>query len=315
MKQFLYENSIPFKENVLLSKKTWIKTGGICSYWITPNTLVQLEEVCNYLYTKGIKFDIVGQTSNLFYHSTCKPQVVISTTNINQSVIKGDVITCDCGCNVMHLAKKAMEAGYAGFYGLIGLPGTVASAVVNNAGCYGCSISSMLISADVLMSDGSVRTMVKKDFGFIKRSSVFKRKEVNGVILSVNLKLKTADDVDGEYRKAERVSIDRKRNQEGYAMNLGSIYATKTRRKNIKNAISAICVKVAGWIGYSDKAIVQKHTLLRLYGYRDLDQYISNKTINTFIWRDICAEHKFCRYKQFMSKVYRDLKMEIEERV
>jgi len=94
---FLTETGTPFEKNVPLSKKTWIKTGGICGCWISPTSVEQLAEVCRYLQSNGIKFDIVGQTSNIFFHSTYNPEVIVSTARVNNYNIDGDIITCDCG--------------------------------------------------------------------------------------------------------------------------------------------------------------------------------------------------------------------------
>jgi len=312
--KFLEINRIPFEENASLSSKTWIKFGGIAALWISPMSVCQLKEVCKYLYTNMVDFDLVGQTSNIFFHSTYNPQVVVSTVKVNQYEIKDDVVTCDCGVSVIKLAKDCMAHGYAGFYGLVGLPGTVASAVVNNSSCFNCSISSLLISADVLMSDGSIRTMKKEALGYTRRSSVFKRKEIDGTILSVKLRLQKAGNIDEEYRKAESTKAYRKNHQEGYAKNLGSIYAKKKKRHNVKNVSIAICLRFAKLLGISSPAILQKRLLLLFYGYKDLNYYISDKTINSFVWRDNNAKQAFERYKTFMSKVYKDLEIEIEEK-
>ena len=311
---FLRQNDISFETEVSLYRKTWIKTGGVCAIWVKPATIDELIVVCKYLYMNGINFDLVGQTSNIFYHSTYNPKVVVSTIRVNEYVLNKDVIICECGCSVIKLAKEMLVRGYAGFYGLVGLPGTVASAVVNNAGCFNCSISSMLLSADVLLPDGSVKTMMKEDFGYTKRSSIFKRKKDNGIILSVKLKLQRADNVDKELLKAENTKVWRKIHQEGYAKNLGSIYAKRQIRRNVKNILSAICIKTAGMLRIASPAVVQKRMLLWLYGYKDLDRYISDKNINTFVWGDQFAEHAFERYKQFMSEVYKNLEIEIEEK-
>ncbi len=312
---FLKESGIAYEQNVPLSKKTWIKTGGICGSWITPASVEQLIEVCRYLKSNGIKFDIVGQTSNIFFHSTYNPGVIVSTVRVNSYRIEGDVITCDCGVNVMKLAKEMLAEGYAGFYGLVGLPGTVASAAVNNAGCFSCSISEMLISADVLMSDGTIKTFAKEDFGYEKRSSKFKRGEVKGVVLSVKLKLIKAENIDEEYRKSEETKLYRKTNQEGPAKNLGSVFSSFKRKYNLKNLIASLIAKVSNVFHVANQKYMFKQMLLWLYGYKDLNPYISDKQINIFVWRDAIAEEKFARYKEFMGKVYDGLELEIEERI
>lgn len=315
IKEFLSENNISYDENVSLASKSWIKFGGIASLWISPKTVSELEEVCRYLYGNNIAYDLVGQTSNIFFHSTYNPQVVVSTVKVNGYSIEGNILTCDCGCNVMRLAKEMLAEGYAGFYGLVGLPGTVASAAVNNAGCFSCSISEMLISADVLMPNGTIKTFAKEDFGYEKRSSKFKRGEVKGVVLSVKLKLEKAESIEEEYRKSEETKVYRKTNQEGPAKNLGSVFAKMTLKYNYRNRMAAIMTTIVTRLGFKNKKLIHKRMLLWLYGYFDLNPYISDKQLNTFVWQDANAEQKFGRYKEFMGKVFEGLTIEIEERL
>lgn len=312
--EFFITHKVAFEKNVLLSKKTWIKTGGICAYWVSPHSVLQLTEVCKFLYSNNIAFDLVGQTSNIFFHSTYNPQVVVSTVKVNNYELKDDIIICDCGVNVVKLAKEMLANGYAGFYGLVGLPGTVASAVVNNAGCFKCSISSMLLSAEVLYPDGSIQTIQIEDFQYGHRSSAFKRGEKKGIILSVKLKAEKVTDLNEEYRKSEETKVYRKNKQEGPNRNLGSVFSTLKRKRNLKNWIAAFIAKIASVSNVVSQKCANKYMLLWLYGYKDLNPYISDKQINTFVWRDAEAEAKFVRYKEFMGKVFEDLTIEIEER-
>ena len=315
LNSFLIHYNIPFEENVSLSKKTWIKTGGICSYWIVPQTKQQLTDLCKYLYANRIKFDVVGQTSNIFIHSTYNPEVIVSTIKVNKYTIDDSIITCDCGVSVIKLAKESLDKGYAGFYGLVGLPGTVASSVYNNAGCFNCSISSMLDSVEWLSPNGSVQILNQDAFAFTRRSSAFKRKEIEGVLLSVKLRVTKADDIEEEKKKSEETIIYRKANQEGPYKNLGSCFCEMSYRRNVRNLITNLFVKACvGMKIVEDKRAFRKKTLLALYGYRDLDHYISDKSIITFVWRDNGAEQKFKRYKGFMNKVFKDLVQEIEEK-
>ena len=312
---FLVEKNVSFEENVSLSKKTWIKTGGVCACWIAPLSVEQLTEVCRYLNSNGIAFDLVGQTSNMFFHSSYNPQVVVSTVKVNKYAISGDTIFCECGVSVIKLAKDCLAKGYAGFYGLVGLPGSVASAAVNNAGCFKCSISSMLVSADVLLPDGTIRTLQKEDFQYSHRSSAFKLGEKKGIILSVKLKVEKADNIEKEYRKAEETKLYRKNKQEGPYRNLGSVFSTLKRKHNMKNQLAFLIAKIASVLHMTNLNHANKQMLLWLYGYSDLNHYISDKKINTFVWRDAEAEKKFVRYKEFMGRVYDDLVIEIEEKV
>ena len=313
--EFLSKHKINFEQNIPLSSKTWIKTGGVCSFWIAPLIVEHLTEVCRFLYKNNLDFGIVGQTSNIFFHSTYNPQVIVSTAKVNGYSIEGNTLSCDCGCNVMKLAKEMLTEGYAGFYGLVGLPGTVASAVVNNAGCFDCSISEMLISAEVLMPDGTITTFKKEDFGYEKRSSKFKRGEVKGIVLSVKLKLQKAVNIDEEYKKSEETKIYRKTQQEGPAKNLGSVFAVRIMRRNLRNNIVKAAMRVLPTLLRKEPRYIQKKAILLLYGYCELDSYCSDRQINTFIWKDENAEPMFIRYKELMNKVYDNPIIEIEERI
>lgn len=313
--EFLKERNIPFEENVSLTNKSWIKTGGTVGLWISPTSVSQLEEICRYLFTNSVVFELVGQTSNIFFHSTYYPQVVVSTVKVNRKRMEYDTLTCDCGCNVMRLAKEMLAEGYAGFSGLTGLPGTVASAIVNNASCFECSLSSMLISADVLLPDCSIETWQAEDFGYSHRSSVLKRKEKTGVVLTVRLKLQRADNPEEEKKKAEWAMNYRRTKQENKGRNLGSVFASRKMKRNLKNIVTVIVQNIAGAMRLISKRRAQKNMLLWLYGYRDLAPYVSDRNVNTFIWRDERAEQMFTKYKEFIGKVFDDTVLEIEERI
>ena len=313
---FLTSSGIPFEHNASLAHKTWIKQGGTCALWISPQDKEQLMAVCQNLYAYHQDFDVVGQTSNIFFHSTYNPEIVVSTTHVDGYEIGENMIVCDCGVSVVKLAKKCLSLGYAGFYGLVVLPGTVSSAIVINASCFDCSLSSMLISADVLMPDGTVQSLTKDDFEYTHRSSAFKRREKTGIILSVRLKAEKADDVKEEYRKSEETVIYRREKQEHHGRNLGSVYAGRKKKNNLRNRLVTFILSNLSRIRLiSDKRKAAKSLYLFLYGYRDLNPYVSDRNLNTFIWKDDAAEAKFMRYKEFMGKVYDDLVIEIEEKM
>lgn len=311
---FLTERNIPFEENISLTSKSWIKVGGTVALWISPTSAGQLEEICRYLFTHGVVFDLVGQTSNIFFHSTYNPEVVVSTVKVNGYKVEDDILTCDCGCNVMKLSKDMLAEGYAGFCGLTGLPGTVASAIVNNASCFGCSLSSMLISADVLLPNGNIETWGKSDFGYTHRSSVLKRKKKTGVVLTVRLGLKRSDNPKEEIKKAESAMDYRRTKQENKGRNLGSVFASRKMKKNLKNIVTVMVQTIAGAMRLMSKRRVQKNMLLWLYGYKDLAPYVSDRNVNTFVWRDERAEQMFAKYKEFIGKVFDNAVLEIEER-
>lgn len=317
IREFLEQNSVPYDENVSLNKKTWIKTGGVCGFYVTPNTILQLEQFASFLYQNNIDFEVVGATSNCYFLHDYSPKVVISTLHMNRIVETDSNIVCDCGVLVSNLARECVKKGYKGFSGLVNLPGTISAAIYGNAGCYGCKVTSILKDICVLTYNSSTdKVEVKKlnidDLGLSHRSSIFKRKEYLGTILSVTLK-KELSDPKVEIEKAEHATLHRKATQESPVRNLGSVYMKLVYRKNLRNII-AYSLKTMLRVLHiaNDGMTFYKHLQLWLYGYRCLDKYISDKNINTFIWADSDAEKMFPVYQEFMGKVYSNPQLEIE---
>lgn len=308
-KDFLKTVAIPFQENVPLRQKTRIKCGGMCHFWIQPKTLADLKILVRYLYSHHLAFDIVGQTSNLFFRDSYSPFVVISTTKLSNYIVQGSKLICECGTSVVKLSRECIRNGYEGFYGLVGLPGTVGAAIYNNSGCYGCSLSSMLHSVSFLNENGSIEVLNSESIAFSHRSSVFKKKLKQGVILSVELNLHRGSP-ESETEKAEKVQIIRHRIDEQCPRTLGSIYSEFVPKIQIKIIIKIL--NILNRIFPINVRKVFKNILLRTYGYKKLDKYISDSNLNTFVWRDDNAEHYFNTYVEFMQRVHKKLVMEIE---
>lgn len=309
LKSFLEKTYIPFQEQVSLKQKTRIKCGGKCDYWVVPDTLDQLTKLVRYLYTHHISFEVVGQTSNLFFRESYHAFVIISTIKLSFYFIQDNELDCYCGMNVSKLARIAVNQGYEGFFGLVGLPGTVGAAIYNNAGCYDCSLSSMLCSILFLNEKGEIETLGYQDIAFDHRSSVFKRGEKKGVILSVKLKLYCGNP-EIEVAKAEKVKQMRHSIDEQSSRTLGSVYSRfiPTLPVRIITKILSLLHRVFPF----DIRKVKKNVLLICYGYRALDKYVSDRNLNTYIWRDGEAESYFGQYEEFMKKTNKQLTMEIE---
>lgn len=233
IKSELLQYGIPFEENVSLKKKTWIKTGGIVSLWITPKGVEQLKKTIVLLKSGDIEFELVGHTSNLYYLNNYNPKVIISTRNVSQFVENEDCIECACGAPSSSVSRYCVERGYTGYSGLVNLPGTVGAAIHNNSSCFDCSISEHLIDCVFYDLDRNEEVCLNpNDFDFAYRTSKLKKKELRGVLLSLRLDKKQG--VAGmEIAKAARATQIRKTTQETSAYTLGSVYAGLIPRDNV----------------------------------------------------------------------------------
>jgi len=313
--QYLDENSIPYEENVSLSKKTWLKTGGIASILIMPSNIDQLRNVLHFLSCNAIDYQVVGQTTNIYYLDRTNPDIIVNTTHIKHYFINGSSLICDCGVPVASLSRELVSQGYQGFFGLINLPGTIGAATVNNSSCFDCSISELIERVNVYDIERKLeRTLSFDDLKYSHRSSVLKRNELKAVVLSVVLRLKKGS-IEREKAKAEKAAEIRKATQEKPAYTLGSVFAKLDERKSICLKIYRKVFKLLFDFGIT-KTLSRTHILLRYYGYLDLQPYVSEKNINTFIWKPEIVEKEaaFQRYCEFMHKAFVNPCLEIEIR-
>lgn len=314
--QFLDANSIPFEKNVELKKRTWIHRGGMAELFISPSSALQLESTVFFLYKESVDFILIGHTSNLYILNECNLTVVVSTHKCRNFVLNRNELFCEAGVGVINLSKKMVEKGIKGFEYLTGLPGTIGAALVNNSSCMENSIAELLISAKVVLSDGSIHTFTTKEFGFEFRNSVFKKKLVNGTIISAVLRA-----MPGDVEELKKIAADNKRNREllleGHAKNLGC-----TVNRCFINGKMNFFLKLALWLNSRFmrlfiKSVQQqqeynKKFLCWITGYSSIVPYISSKNPIVFMWLDAGADRAFPLYLEFMRKVYKTDKLEIE---
>ena len=313
---YLKENGIDFDVNVDLKKKTWIHRGGIAKVYITPNDKFQLFSLSRFLFINRIDFLIVGHTSNLYILNSTNLNVVVSTIKCKKYIIRNNTIECEAGVSVIKLSRDMVSKGISGFEYLTGLPGTVAAALYNNSSCYSNSISKLLISADIVLPDGTLRTFHYDDFNFDFRTSIFKEKLLRGVIISVELNAKY-----GNQEKLHTIAVlnDLKRKQilEGYAYNLGcTVNRTFIKGEmpiilNYLRRIYNFCLRCLP-IADTKKNVLRRNFLCSISGYSDIKQYVSPKNPIIFMWTDEKADAAFPRYLEFMKEIYKTDKIEIE---
>jgi UDP-N-acetylmuramate dehydrogenase len=121
------------------------------------------------------------------------------------------------------LSRIALLKSCKGFEGLEGIPGTIGGGLFMNAGAYGSTISSNLISVKVIGKNGQVFQLNKNHCNFKKRHSVFKE-DKSITVLSATFSLKNVDSLSKFISdKMEIYHIARHSYQEFVYPNLGSM--------------------------------------------------------------------------------------------
>ncbi len=105
--------------------------------------------------------------------------------------VEGTVITCDAGVPLSRLCTVARDHSLTGLEFAFGIPGTVGGALYMNAGAYDGEMSCVVREAEVLHSDGTVKTVAAADMALSYRHSVFM--QTGDVITRVTFDLKKGD--------------------------------------------------------------------------------------------------------------------------
>lgn len=316
LKCHLDANNIYYETNVDLKKKTWIHRGGKCELFISPQNSSELQVVVKYLYLNDIKFQLLGHTSNVYILNTTNIPIVVSTMKCCKYELLTDKIICESGASVVRVANDMIQQGVAGFEYLTGLPGTIGAAIYNNSSCKSNSISQLLISAEVLLEDGRLVTMTSDDMKFNFRSSVFKDKQLKGVIVNVILKVEHGD-TNLLKKIAKSNDEERGRRLEGNAKNLGCtvnrcfINGRMPLFYYLSYHIYRGTLRLIGKTEIEAKSKA-KDFLCKISGYGEISPYISIKNPIIFVWKDSKADELFPLYLKFMAKVYKTDKLEIE---
>lgn len=302
------------KHNVRIYDICWLNhaQGGMIGTFYEPETKEELIDLCRSLYKEKKQFDLIGHTSNIYFLPSYSVDIMVSTRKVKQVIYTRNSIIADCGASVKQLAHTMINEGVTGFEGLIDLPGTIAASVYGNASCYDCSINAMLTSVEFLKDDGEIIILKPEDLKFGRRSSVLKRGEVKGVILSVTLR-KEYGNVEEIKALAEENHKRRLKTQPGPQDNLGSIYAIKDgySRKSwmIRMLASVLCILLK-IIKQNKVSTNRKDLILRFYGAKDLQPYVYGW--NRYIWKDEKSHVLFWKFHKIHQKLFNESLFEIE---
>ena len=184
LKQITDEKNIFVDE--LMSKHTSFKTGGKAEFFVTPESKEELIEI----FKIDFPITVIGNGSNLLVKDNGIKGIVVSTIKLRNYKVDGDTIEADAGMPLIMLSKIAAENGLTGLEFACGIPGTLGGAIFMNAGAYGGEMKDVVVSSEYIDNDFNVHEITEHKFEY--RKSIYS-KEIDGIILSVKLKLQQGD--------------------------------------------------------------------------------------------------------------------------
>jgi len=158
--------------NAPLAPLVWFKAGGCAQWLFEPKDTEDLQAFLKDL-DPTVPVMALGLGSNMIVRDGGVAGVVIRLGKPFAKVTAGEDLTLECGggASGILVSSTARDAGIAGTEFLRSIPGTVGGFVRMNGGAYGGEVKDILVACDVVLRDGSLRTLANADLGYTYRHS------------------------------------------------------------------------------------------------------------------------------------------------
>lgn len=279
-------------ENVSLKDYNTYKIGGKTRYLVKPYNIDSLKELLIYIKNNTLKYIIIGNGSNIILPDSDYDGVIILLSKLNEIKINENTVNAFCGVSLTYFVNELVKNNLGGLESLSGIPGTLGGAIVNNAGCYGQTISDKLNSVTYL-ENGEIKTINKEECNFSYRDSIFKKNK-NFIILSAKFIL--------DYKNKEEMLNIIKENM---------IKRNTSQPLNYPNAGSVF----RNPIGYSAGKLIED---AGLKNYHINGAYVSDKHANFIINKDNASSEDIIELIEYIQKEISEkynIKLKLEQEI
>jgi len=181
------------QEHAILAPYTSARIGGPADVLLTVKSVDEFANAMQLIWEYELPYYILGGGSNVLVSDKGFRGVVVLNRAKEVRFDAGDQpqVWCEAGVVIANLARRCASKRLAGLEWSATVPGTVGGAVYGNAGAFGGDMNDNLVWVELLTKNGREKLSVGQ-MGYGYRTSVLKRGEKNGIILSALLKLKNS---------------------------------------------------------------------------------------------------------------------------
>ncbi len=192
-----------------LGKHTTFRIGGPADYFFVPKNIEEIKCIIEYCKSNSIRHMILGNGSNVLFADKGYNGVIIQIyNNMSEIRVENNMIYAQAGALLSKIAAVARDNELTGFEFAAGIPGTLGGAVVMNAGAYGGEMRDVIVSVDILMNDGMVRTFDCSEMDFGYRHSIVNDEMV---VLGATIKLESGvkEDIQKEMDRLKEARVSK----------------------------------------------------------------------------------------------------------
>ena len=196
------------KRNEPMCQHTSFRVGGPVDLFYEARTSDEVVRAIRLARKHNLAFFLLGEGSNLLVADEGFRGLVIKISNFQFSIFNSK-IRAGAGVKLGELVEAAAEAGLGGLEFAAGIPGSVAGAVVGNAGAWQRSIGEKVLQVKVLTGEGETKWLSQADCRFSYRHSRFKQSQE--AILKIELGL--AKKEKKEIKKQIEINLEKRQGQ------------------------------------------------------------------------------------------------------
>jgi len=184
-------SSLTLQQDVSLADLSTLKVGGTASWFTQVYNLQQFQQTRIWAEKQGLPIFYMGEGSNVLFSDEGFPGLIV------QNCITGiepyeEEVEIGAGQNLIEAIRRLNRLKLSGMERLYGIPGTVAGALVGNAGAYGQQIGDSVVEVSI-WSNHQVQVLPARDLDLRYRYSLFQRQR-DWFILNCRLRLQKSSE-------------------------------------------------------------------------------------------------------------------------
>jgi len=185
-----------------LAPLTTLRIGGPAELLAEVGTEQALARLVAAAAGVGAPLVVLGMGSNVLIPDQGVAGIVVRLLGRFEEVsVQGDQVEAGAAVVLARLARRCLDRGLVGLEALAGFPSTVGGAVAMNAGCYGTEIKDLLVRAEVVDREGSLRGLQVEDLQAGYRRTVLQGS--GAIVVRALFQLRKGDAQEAAARMAE----------------------------------------------------------------------------------------------------------------
>lgn len=175
-----------------LSEYITFRFGGPCRAVVDINSASSAAALMKYLSENEVKYCVLGRGSNIIAADEGYDGVILHFGNDFSGITQnGSELCCEAGALLATVCVRAQQTGLTGMENLFGIPGTIGGGLYMNAGAYGSEMKDVVVSAEYIDEDFTVKSVGVEKMNLGYRQSIFTG--TKKVITSVTVRLAEGD--------------------------------------------------------------------------------------------------------------------------